>query len=156
MNILTEKGLYKLSECRTMCEYRYTGNGVKHRSLEEANKLEYANGIMFVVETSTGNYFDGNKTFFIGNLSNEKVREILSTLNSEGYFDISEWQFQDAPSTINLSEYALGFLFDNGESLPYICHEYEAGCFGRYGTGVRVNTFPMDMPEEVEKDDGEE
>ena len=85
-------------------------------------------------------------TIYIGNLSTEKVQEILSTILKEEYYDFSQMQYQKVSVP-----FCSDVTIDGGKSLPFF---EEQGCdlfpapFG--------NTIMNDIRDLNEKDNAEE
>ena len=102
-------------------ETRISFNGREMRFCERATELGYANGIGFFARVPDYCGVATGESFFIGNLSNEFVREVLATLVRQEYLDLSDLRLQKTQPMVS------NYKFDNGVSGAYMLHGFEAG-----------------------------
>lgn len=97
-------------------EARISFNGRTERRIEIAKSLdENPNGLLFLrkVENLDWTWLsDRNQIEYIGNISTEVVREALSFMLTNGFYNFSDWDYQ---KTEDLGKIVL----DNGKSRPY-------------------------------------
>ena len=97
-------------------EARIEFNGNTQRLFEAARSMnENPNGLLFIRDTE---YMDsdyigtGNALEYIGNISTSKVKEALTWLLTEGFYNFSEWDYQQERDLDKI-------VLDNGKSHPY-------------------------------------
>lgn len=110
MRIITKNGVKTTSEALPIAEKCVKFNGKKGFMLEKARDLKYASGVLFVDNTQP--VFSKRTEFLIGNLTSEKVSEIIRDFGKQGYYDFSQLKYQKIQCE---SEKVL----DGGKSLPY-------------------------------------
>lgn len=121
MRVMLPNGMVMTFEkAIAFCEQRVAFNGRVERLCERVADLTYANAIgLFSDAQSSFNVVTGGTTL-ICNLTNEFVREVLTSLVRQGYVDLSNLKLQKKqPLT---SQY----VFDNGASGGYILQGLEA------------------------------
>ena len=88
-------------------------NGRKKRFVEKVTKTTVEpNGLILVSNSKTRGLSLDNCREYIGNLSADKVKEIMKALLIQGYYDFSEMEYQKA-------ERKKDVVLDGGKSLPY-------------------------------------
>lgn len=155
MRILTPNGtLVTLEAAIPSIETRIPFNGREMRFCERATSLASANGIGFFTRVHDNCGVATGESFFIGNLSNEFVREVLATLMRQEYLDLSDLKLQKTQPVVS------NYKFDNGISGAYILRGFEAGmCCAEAFVPFMDGAFPAaSEAEDVEDDEdtGEE
>ena len=113
MKVVTTKGeIREVNSVIPFAEVKVKLNGDKRYLCEKAEKKEYANGLLLSYENRNGFCGGGSGDFLVGNLSNDKVQEILSSLTEKGYYDFSDMEFQQKKTLKKVK-------IDGGKSLPY-------------------------------------
>lgn len=105
----------KLVEATTIIpivEKVFEFNGKKRRMIEKVTNLKnHPNGLL--IFTANQNAFVGSENDeYIGNISSEKVEEVLRFLLKNGYYDFSTWEYQE-------TEHRDELIFDDGQSKAY-------------------------------------
>ena len=97
-------------------EQRNSFNGSIERKFEVARNLDVnPNGLLFLKraeDAGSCNIFEGNVIEYIGNISTEDVKEILSFMLVDGFYNFSEWNYQKEADMKDIK-------LDNGLSNPY-------------------------------------
>lgn len=97
-------------------ETRFTFNGRTERRFEIAKSLdEKPNGLLFFrkgEDLDWAWFTTKNQIEYIGNISTEIVREALTFMLAEGFYNFSEWDYQKEEDIDKI-------ILDNGNSLPY-------------------------------------
>jgi hypothetical protein len=94
MKIIMPSGkIRKVSSVTPFCEEIRSFNGRQVIYKEEASEIRYARGILIHIAGGQDNIFELPQ-FYVGNLSNEKVREIQKQLAENGYFDFQTLEYQ--------------------------------------------------------------
>ena len=108
--------MYNAAAVVPVVEQRISFNGSTERKFEVARNLDVnPNGLMFLrraEDVGNCNIYEGNVIEYIGNISSEDVREILSFILVDGYYNFSEWNYQQETDVKNIR-------LDNGLSNPY-------------------------------------
>jgi hypothetical protein len=115
MKIITTKGeLMKVGRVTAYAEAAVKINGGTKNIFAKPDHIKYATGLIFERESVNNNMVWGavSNQFVIGNLSNEKLQEILTALCEKGYYDFSKLSYQ----SVKVMEKA---VIDGGLSLPY-------------------------------------
>ena len=115
MKVVTTKGeIREVNSVIPFAEVKVKLNGDKRYLCEKAEKKEYANGLLLSYENRNGFCGGGLDLgdFLVGNLGNDKVQEILSSLTEKGYYDFSDMEFQKKKALKKVK-------IDGGKSLPY-------------------------------------
>lgn len=122
MRILTPNGtLVTVEVAIPSIETRIPFNGREMRFCERATSLASANGIGFFTRVHDNCGVATGESFFIGNLSNEFVREVLATLMRQKYLNLSDLNIQKTQPVVS------NYKFDNGISGAYMLRGLEAG-----------------------------
>ena len=103
-----------------VCEQRVAFNGRVERLCERAVDLAYANALGFFSDAQGSFNVVTGGTTLICNLTNEFVREVLTSLVRQGYVDLSDLKLQKKQPLTSQS------VFDNGASGGYILQGLEA------------------------------
>lgn len=116
MKIITPRGnLIKIERVARVCEKRIDFNGEKRDLFELAKNTDVpATGLALKVVENTSNVF-GCQEIYIGNLKPETVNEVLKNLLTQGYFDFTQFEYQDAKEQKDI-------VLDDGVSKPF-CSE---------------------------------
>lgn len=136
MRILSPTGrLFKISEVDAYVEADYELNGIRHIVKDVANNMSRkSTGIKFHIKCK--DKFT-NQYVYIGNLTSEKVKEIMQVILNEKCYDLSKLSYQHRKG---YEEYVL----DNGTSLPY----FEEQIFEHMGIMNYRQRFPMSEEDE--------
>ena len=122
VRILTPVGtVEKFNVVRPVVEAKMKFNGSNRIVMEKAMNLSTEpTGIYLSCkgQPSMGFCLESTREFYVGNLPAEKVKEILKTLLTEGYYDFSQFDYQDTKSFAKV-------VFDKGASKPY-CSDPES------------------------------
>lgn len=118
-----------VSEVTASVERRGVFNGIKRRSFETCrNGSVKPNALVFTFSSTrpegVGFGVGGVSTLTVGNLSSEKVAEILDSLLTKGYADISNMEFQKLKLDVN------AYKFDGGKSAA----PYYSECFNSFNS----------------------
>lgn len=112
VKVLVNGGLFEISKVEEIVEKRVPFNGANMRLVQIAKDgKQDVSGLHFHVKTKEFDVF-AIKEFTIGNLSIDKVKEIMKKLLSEGYYDFSDWDFQPMMPVDR-------YKFDAGKGKPY-------------------------------------
>lgn len=127
MRVMLPNGnVLSLSKAIAITELRVAFNGRDMRFSEKAADIAYANAIAFITEGGVQDICDVTMggTVLLGNLSNDFVRGVLSSLVRQGYTDLSDLKLQKTQPLVSQ------YKFDNGASGAYLLKGYEASaCF---------------------------
>lgn len=97
-------------------ETRFTFNGRIERRFEIAKSLdEKPNGLLFFRKVEDLNWAwitTKNQIEYIGNISTEVVKEALTFMLAEGFYNFSDWDYQKEEDMDNI-------VLDNGKGRPY-------------------------------------
>lgn len=115
VKILSPNGkLFICGEVTPYCETKIPFNGREKFIYEPAVDMD-VNPTAIVMKTSedlNDEKFFVPHSLYVGNLSTEKVAEIMEKLLTDGYYDFSKLEYQKVREFECVS-------FDNGKSLPY-------------------------------------
>ena len=114
MRIVTPRGVVKKVD--KVCPFAEASTYINNRRkyiFEPAKKLQYATGVVLVVENMG---FGMENTLIIGNLKNATVREIIHTLAEKEFYDFSDFKYQEA-------EFMTDVIIDGGMKPPY-CSDF--------------------------------
>lgn len=136
MRILSPTGrLFKISGADAYVEADYELNGVRHLVKDVASDMSMKpTGIKFHIKCK--DKFT-NQYVYIGNLTSEKVKEIMQVILREKCYDLSKLSYQHRKA---FEEYVL----DGGTSLPY----FEEQIFEHMGIINYRPRFPMSEEDE--------
>lgn len=124
--MLPNGSVLSLSKAIPIAELKVAFNGRDMRFSEKAADIAYANAIAFITEGGVQDICDVTMggTVLLGNLSNDFVRGVLSSLVRQGYTDLSDLKLQKTQPLVSQ------YKFDNGASGAYMLQGYEASaCF---------------------------
>ena len=131
MRVLLPTGtIMEVAKVVAVCEQRLTYNGRDLRLCEKASDIAYANGIgLFHEARGSFDVATGNDAIMLGNLSNEVVREVLTSLVIKEWVDLSSLKLQK--KQLMTTQY----VFDNGVTDPYLLSGFEVniGCADAMG-----------------------
>lgn len=114
MRILTpEKTLIEVTKAEAFAEARVQFNGSEVRLCQIAKDTKQISGICFTTSTENGLGFLNQNNLIIGNLKSEQAEKMMNDLLTEGYANLSGFEYQPQPHQKKLP------VFDNGETLPY-------------------------------------
>ena len=120
--MLSNGNVLSISKAVAVTETRVAFNGRDVRLCEKASDIAYANAIAFITEGGVQDICDVTMggTVLLGNLSNDFVRGVLSSLVRQGYTDLSDLRLQKTQPLVS------NYVFDNGASRAYMLQGYEA------------------------------
>lgn len=164
MRIMMKNGnVLSMKKAIAVTEQRVAYNGRDIRLCEATHDISDANAIAFLSEAGVQDICDVTTggAVLIGNLSNEFVRGVLSSLVRQGYVDLSDLKFQ---KTQPLSS---NYVFDHGASGAYILQGYEtSACVSGFpgypfggvpvANGANNAVSEAEDTEEDEEEDGDE
>lgn len=113
--ILSPSGkVYEFEKAIPICEVTVNLNGEKHHVFEKAKNLKVnPTGILLKsTEPGGGLWSPIANEVYVGNLPAPTVKVILSELTSQGYYDFTRMQYQQA-------EFLADVTIDEGASKPY-------------------------------------
>ena len=125
--MLSNGNVLSISKAVAVTEMRVDFNGRDVRLCEKASDIVYANAIAFITEAGVQDICDVTMggTVLLGNLKNDFVRGVLTSLVRQGYTDLSDLKLQKTQPLVS------NYVFDNGASRAYMLQGYEASaCFG--------------------------
>lgn len=164
MRILTPNNtLAVISKVTPFAEERVAFNGSEVRLCQRVRDIKNMSGL-FLNVAQNGFSMINQGDILLGNLKFEKAEEIMQKLLTEGYYDLSELEFQKSAGENRLP------MFDGGKTLPYyiddsmmvarcspIRESEEVGSNMMFpmGTGAMAqeNVFGTDEPEDPEDED---
>lgn len=125
MVVITPTGkLVKVNKVLICVERKLEFNGKIAHLKEFATDLSCnPTGLKFYISDNKVNCWREDE-LYIGNLSTEKVKEILNTLLKDGSYNLSDMEYQKEKSC-NLKDLVL----DGGESLPYFEEDIHTNVF---------------------------
>lgn len=106
----------------------FTFNGRRERRFEIAKSMyENPNGLLFLRRAKNLDdlFISTNEQMeYIGNVATETVKEVLSYLLTEGFYNFSDWEYQQEADLEKI-------VLDNGKSRPYssAITRYALSCF---------------------------
>ena len=124
--MLSNGNVLSISKAAAITEMRVAFNGRDVLLCEKASDIAYANAIAFITEAGVQDICDVTMgdTVLLGNLKNDFVRGVLSSLVRQGYVDLSDLRLQKTQPLVS------NYVFDNGASGAYMLQGYEASaCF---------------------------
>ena len=108
--------MYNVAAVLPMVEQRISFNGRTERKLEVARSLDVnPNGLLLLKNADdvvNYNIFESDVIEYIGNIATEDVREILAFMLTDGFYNFSDWEYQQAKAVKDIK-------LDNGLSNPY-------------------------------------
>ena len=125
--MMPDSNVLSIKKALAITEMRVAYNGRDIRLCEKASDIAYANAIAFITEAGVQDICDVTMggTVLLGNLKNDFVRGVLSSLVRQGYTDLSDLRLQKTQPLVS------NYKFDNGASGAYMLQGYEASaCFG--------------------------
>ena len=100
MNIITSKGrVWQIKAMFPFEEVEYEVGDEKKRDYSQAD-LGRANGLLFRLDTN--NMWE-SQVFIVGNLPNDILQEIAKTVANGKVYDFTEFKYQDAKETCDVS-----------------------------------------------------
>lgn len=125
--MLPNANVLSIKKAIAVTEMRVAFNGRDIRLCEKtASDIADANAIAFITEAGVQDICDVTMggTVLLGNLKNDFVRGVLSSLVRQGYTDLSDLRLQKTQPLVS------NYVFDNGASGAYMLQGYEASaCF---------------------------
>lgn len=92
--------MYDVAAVLPVVEQRVSFNGGIERKIEVARGLDVnPNGLLFIKNTDDVgrcNVFETDVLEYIGNIPTEDVREVLNFMLVDGFYNFSEWEYQNA------------------------------------------------------------
>ena len=149
MRVLLPTGtIMEVAKVVAVCEQRLTYNGRDLRLCEKAADIAYANGIgLFPEARGSFDVATGNDAIMLGNLSNEVVREVLTSLVIKEWVDLSSLKLQK--KQLMTTQY----VFDNGVSDAYLLSGFEVNVSCADALGYPSANGPFSAVCEAEDED---
>ena len=125
--MMPDSNVLSIKKALAITEMRVDFNGHNIRLCEKASDIAYANAVAFITEAGVQDICDVTMggTVLLGNLKNDFVRGVLSSLVRQGYTDLSDLRLQKTQPLVSQ------YKFDGGASGAYLIFGYEASaCFG--------------------------
>ncbi len=151
MRIISPTGkVCKVLKVEPYAEKKDIFNGKSQRITELAISLDVRpTGVKCFLECARNDFAE--PFVYIGNLTPEKVQEILDALLKNGYYDFSRFEYQK-----KVNAFGENIKIDGGVTLPYYqesdCALFGAPLFSRNDT----IDFPEEDDEEYEEEDFDE
>ena len=120
MRVLLPTGtIMEVAKVVAVCEQRVAFNGRVMRLCERASDAVFANAIAFFPDAQGSFDVATGNAILLGNLSNEVVREVLTSLVIKEWVDLSSLKLQK--KQLMTTQY----VFDNGVSDAYLLSGFE-------------------------------
>lgn len=133
--------MYNVAAVVPMVEQRISFNGRTERKLEVARSLDVnPNGLLFLKsgdDIGNCNIFEADVIEYIGNIPTEDVREILSFMLVDGFYNFSDWEYQKEKDMKDIK-------LDNGLSNPYSSAITKTLDFGIIRNPIGKNRYAED------------
>lgn len=133
----------EIAKVVAVCEQRLVFNGRDMRLCERTQDVALANGLGLFTQVNSSFNVVTEGTVLLGNLSNEFVRGVLSSLAQFGWVDLTDLKLQEKqPLTTQ-------YVFDNGKSGAYILQGFDANMSCADALPFVNGPFPSSEAEDV-------
>lgn len=139
----------EIAKVVAVCEQRLVFNGRDMRLCERTQDVTQANGLGLFTQVNGSFNVVTEGTVLLGNLSNEVVRDVLTSLVRQGYVDLSDLKLQKKQSA------ATCYVFDNGKSGAYILQGFDANVSCADAFPFVNGPFPSSEAEDSEERESE-
>lgn len=136
MKVIKPNGtIVNVCKVKTYAERIISFNGDTLKYSKEAKDIDSANALVFILNQD--NSFDSfGNNFILGNLTQDKLRDVLDDIVITDYVDLTKFDLQESPKTCNL--FSQNYAIDNGVSKPYFSDYIENIC-----CTVKEPVFPI-------------